>query len=106
TRCRQIQAPDRGAERAALILGEGFSLQLRLEQPIHFGERNVDGYRDIDSALLDLRDELQLRRERAIGLGLVGHDPRLRLDADGQRERSAANVWLPGEGPRGVKLQP
>src|SRR5215831_13285480 len=65
-RRRQIHTLDRGAERAALVVGESPSLELRLEQPIDFGERNIDRHRDIDSALLDLRDELQLRRERTI----------------------------------------
>jgi hypothetical protein len=58
---------------------------LRFEQPGYFGERNIDRHGDIDTALFDLRHEFQLCREWAIGLGLVRHDPRLRLHANGQR---------------------
>src|SRR5437870_164908 len=68
TRRRQVDAADRGGKRAALILGEALSLELRLEQPIDVGKRNVDGYCNIDAALLDPRHEFQLSRERAIRL--------------------------------------
>src|SRR5262249_7116205 len=69
TRCRQVDAADSGCKRAALILGEALSLELRLEQPIEVVKWNVDGHCDFDAALLHLRHELQLSRERAIRLG-------------------------------------
>src|SRR5919108_6471530 len=103
TRCRQTDALDSGGEGAAPVLGKALSLESRFKQPIHLGERDIDRHRDIDAALLDLRNELQLRRKRAIRLGLGGHDPRLRLDSDGQREGSAVNARLGGEGSRRAK---
>src|SRR5262249_61126338 len=65
TRCRQVDAADRGGKRAALILGEALSLELRLEQPIEVGKRNLDGHCDVYAALTDLRHRLPPSRERA-----------------------------------------
>ena len=79
---------------------------MRLEQPIDVAKRNVDGHCDVDPALLDLRHDLQLSRERAIRLGLRGHDPRLRLHADRQRERGGVDMRLCSKGSRGAKFQP
>src|SRR5262245_7018721 len=70
---RQVDAADSRGKRAALVVGKTLSLELRLEQPIDVGKRNVDGHCDIDAALLDLRHELQLSGERAVRLGLAGH---------------------------------
>ena len=55
------------------------------KEAAHFGERNIDRHGDIDGAMVGLRHQIELLRERAIRLGLVRPDAGLRLHTDEQR---------------------
>src|SRR5262245_16646763 len=103
---REIDGPNRGCDPAALVLGKGLSLELRLEQATDFGKWNVDRQIDADAPLLHLRDKLQLSGKRTIRFGLVWYDPRLRLHADSERKRLCADSGLRGQGTRWTKLDP
>ena len=89
-----LEAQHRDLTRRAAGLREGLALELRLHQAVELGERHVDRHRDRDLALVDRRHQIELRRERAVRLGLGRHDARLGLHADGEdhpvRHRCAA----------------
>ena len=81
-RGRDARLFDGRSELAGAVLRKGLSRELRLEQPAYLGERDIDRHGDIDAALVRLRHEIKLLRERTIGPGFVRHDAGFRLHAD------------------------
>ena len=53
-----------------------------------------------------LRHQIELRRERTVGLGLVWHDAGFRLHADQQRHRFAVDLRLRGDGAPRANFEP
>jgi len=97
---------DGGRVLAAAVLRKCLVLELRIDEPAHLGEGNVDRHGDIDRALIGLRHDLKLLGERAIGLGLRRHDARFCLHADEQRDRIGVDLWLRRDGVRRAHLEP
>ncbi len=97
---------DRGLVRAAAVFGKFAPLELRLQKFAHFGERHVDRHADADLALIGLRHDFQLRRERACRLGLIRHDARFGLHAEQQRDRIGVDLRLRRDCLRRPQLEP
>ena len=105
-RRRDRGAEHRDGEGAAAVLGEIAPLELRFEDAVDLGERNVDRHADGDTSLVDLLDDLELRRERAIRLGLARRDARLGLQPERQRDGVLVDPRLRREGAGRAHLEP
>src|SRR6516164_3160142 len=73
---RKVDVSNGGREGTAAVFGKSLALELRLHEAAELGERNVNWYSNGEAPLLHLLDNIELRRERTIGLGLVRNDAR------------------------------